>query len=108
MKVLMAIPLCININGIIFSLHGHALTFPPRIAHYGTIENFSLPAASATGGQQVLRHSWMHRTLVCSANAKNSTAGLLIVKWIQLLLVSLVAYGQSMLWVLTTTESDKP
>ena len=62
-------------------------TFSRRIAHYGTTGNFSLPAVSATGGQQALRHSWTRRTLVCSANAKNSTAGLLIVKWIQLLLV---------------------
>ena len=51
------------------------------------IGNFSLPAASATGGRQALRHLWTRRTLVCSANTKNSTAGLLIVRWIQLLLV---------------------
>ena len=42
---------------------------------------------SATGGRQALRHSWTCRTLLCGANARNSTAGLLIVKWIQLLLV---------------------
>ena len=61
-------------------------SFSRRIAHYWTIGIFSLPAASATGGQ-ALRHSWTPRTLVCGANKKNSTAGLLIVKWIQLLLV---------------------
>ena len=63
------------------------LTFPRCIAHYGMIGNFSLPAVSATGGQQALRHLWTRCTLVCGANTKNSTAGLLIVKWIQLLLV---------------------
>ena len=49
--------------------------------------NFSLSGVSATGGRQALRHSLTCRTLVCGSNAKNSTAGLLIVKWIQLLLV---------------------
>ena len=61
---------------------------------------FSLPAASATGGWQALRHSWMHRTLMCGTNAKNSTAGLLIVKWIQLLLV--------FSWGFQPPQSDKP
>ena len=63
------------------------LTFSWCIAHYGTTEKFSLPAASATGGWQALHHSWTRSTPVCGNNAKNSTAGLLIVKWIQLLLV---------------------
>ena len=64
-----------------------SLTFSQRIAHCGTAGNFSLPATSATGGWWALHHSWMRRTPVCSTNMKNSTAGLLIVKWIQLLLV---------------------
>ena len=64
-----------------------SLTFSWHIAHYGTIGNVSLPAASATGWWQVLRHSWTRRTLVCGTNAKNSTARLLTVKWIQLPLV---------------------
>ena len=79
------------------------VNLPPT--HYtlcmGQQENFSLSAAWATGGQQALRHLWTRCTLVCGANAKNSTAGLLIVKWIQLLLVF-------KLGVSTTTESDKP
>ena len=41
----------------------------------------------ATGGQQALHHSWTCCTQVCSTNGKNSTAELLIVKWIQLLLI---------------------
>ena len=64
-----------------------SLTFSQRITHYGMIGNFSLPTVSATGGRQALHHSWTRRTLVCGTNAKNSTAELLIVKWIQLLLV---------------------
>ena len=48
---------------------------------------FSLLAASATDGQQALRHSWTQYTPVCGTYAKNSTAELLIGKWIQLLLV---------------------
>ena len=63
------------------------LTFSRHIAHNGTTENFSLPAASATDGRQALHHSWMRLTPMCGTNVKNSTAGLLIVKWIQLLLV---------------------
>ena len=62
-------------------------TFSRRIAHYGMIGNFSLPATSAAGGGQALCHSWTRRTLVCSTNVNNSAAELLIVKWIQLLLV---------------------
>ena len=65
---------------------GWSLTSSRCIAHYGMTGNVSLPAASATDGQ-ALHHSWTHRTLLCGANARNSTAGLLIVKWIQLLLV---------------------
>ena len=64
-----------------------SLTFSRRIAHYGTTGNFSLPTASATGGQWAPCHSRTRRTPVCSTKAKNSTAGLLIVKWVQLLLV---------------------
>ena len=63
------------------------LTFSWHIAHYGTTRNVSLPTALATGGWWALHHSWTRRTPVCSTNANNSTAGLLIVKWIQLLLV---------------------
>ena len=65
----------------IFSL-SLSVAFSWHIAHYGTTGNVSLPAVSATGGQQALCHLWTHRTLVCGANTKNSTAGLLIVKWI--------------------------
>ena len=64
-----------------------ALTFSRRNAHHGTTVNFSFPAASATGGQQALHHSWTCHTPVCGTNTKNSTAELLIVKRIQLLLV---------------------
>ena len=65
----------------------NSLTFSRCIAHCGMIGNFSAPTTSASGGRQALRHSWTRRTLVCSTNVKNSTAGLLTVKWIQLLLV---------------------
>ena len=65
----------------------YPLTFSGCIAHYGRTRNFSLPAMSATDGRQALHRSWMHRTPVCGSGAKNSTVGLLIVKWIQLLLV---------------------
>ena len=68
-------------------LFPNTLIFSWRITHYGTIGNVSLPAASATGGRQALNHSWTHHTLMCGTNAKNSAVGLLIVKWIQLLLV---------------------
>ena len=34
-----------------FKAPTRTLTFSQRIAHYGTTGNFSLPAASATGGQ---------------------------------------------------------
>ena len=64
-----------------------SLTSSHCIAHYGMTGNVSLPTASATGGRQAVRHSLTRRTLMCNTNAKNSTAGLLIVKWIQLLLV---------------------
>ena len=50
-------------------------------------EIFSIPATSAAGGRQALRHSWTYHTPVCGTYVKNSTAGLLTVKWIQLLLV---------------------
>ena len=53
---------------------------------------FFLPATSATDGRQALRHSWRRCTLVCDTNVKNSAAGLLIVKWIQLLLVFSLGY----------------
>ena len=48
---------------------------------------FPFPAASASGGRQALHHSWTRRTLVHGTNGKTFTAGLLTVKWIQLLLV---------------------
>ena len=63
------------------------LTFPQCIAHCGTTGHFSLPATPATCGWQAPHHSLMHHTPVCGTSAKNSTARLLIVKWIQLLLV---------------------
>ena len=65
----------------------YLLTFSRHIAHCEMTGNFSIPATSATGGWQAWLHSWMHRTPVCGTNTKNSTLGLLIVKWIYLLLV---------------------
>ena len=62
------------------------LTFSWCIVHCWTTGNFSSPATLAAGGQ-VLCHSWMHRTLVCGTDVKDSSAGLLTVKWIQSLLV---------------------
>ena len=63
------------------------LTLSWCIAHYGATVKFSLPAMSATGGWQELGHSWTHHTPVCSTNMKTSSAELLTMKWIQLLLV---------------------
>ena len=48
---------------------------------------FSLHTMSATDGRQILRHSWMCCTPMCSTYMKHSTADLLTVKWIQLLLI---------------------
>ena len=56
------------------------LTLSQHMALYGMTGNFSVPAVSATGGRQALRHSWTRRTLVCGTNEKKSTAGLLTVK----------------------------
>ena len=49
--------------------------------------NVFLPAASAIGGRQALRHFRTRRTPLRGTNAENSMAELLTVKWIQLLLV---------------------
>ena len=57
--------------------------------HYGSALKCSLHAASATGGQQALHHSWMHDTPVCNTDEKkkkNATVEVLMVKGKQLLL----------------------
>ena len=64
------------------------LTFSRRVAHHGPAWKFSLHSTSATGGWEELRHSWMCYTQVCGSYVKISTAELLKVKGIQLLLIS--------------------
>ena len=62
-------------------------TFSWHVWLCGPAQTLSLHAASATGGQQALHHTWSCHTLVCSTHSNNSTAELLTVKRIQLLLI---------------------
>ena len=77
------------------------LTFSWHITRYDTTGKFSISATSASGEQQALRHSWTCCTPVCGTYANTSTAELLTLKWIKLLLV--FSWGVS-----TTTGSEKP
>ena len=54
---------------------------------WDSTQKISLLAASATGGWQALHHSWTCCTPVWGTYLKHFAAGLLTVKWIELLLV---------------------